>query len=263
MESKQRQVSVIFAACALGVAVLIAGCNGPSLTPAAGASAPQTKRAPLSALGTPVDETKRNHNLLYAGAGNGLFVYTYPHGTFVNEPVSVAVGSLCTDKKGDVYVPEYKAVLEFAHGASQPTREIKGGAAGCAVDPGSGNLALVTSSKIAIYEHASGNPTYYSYHKLAFGAPGYDDNGNLFVEASPETRSAVVLLELPSGGSKLKLVFLQQKINEYLGRTVRRNLPCRRGRRVCVPQHLRHLSCKGQRTPRNGRKFTGARRLVR
>jgi hypothetical protein len=184
----------------LGWAVLglLAGCGG-SQPPIGAAGAMQA-----GAIATHADRgrswmlpgTSSGSDLLYvAGYGGILSVISYPQGQLVGEvdlPVGENSGGICSDANGDIFVPDWYEIVEYAHGGTQPIAMLSddgGEPMSCAVDPTTGNLAVTNDSNpyqgnVAIYADAQGDPTYYSDSNLY--QPefcGYDNQGNLFVNA--------------------------------------------------------------------------------
>ncbi len=112
---------------------------------------------------------------------------------------------LCTDKKGDVWITDASQghITEYQHGGTTPIRTIVesiNSVIDCAVDPVTGNLAILNSSgdkaSIRIYAGRAHRATVY---KLPFFEPtslAYDSTGNLVV-----TGSQGELEELPYRGS--------------------------------------------------------------
>jgi hypothetical protein len=76
----------------------------------------------------------------------------------------------CADANGDVFIVESLSINEYAHGGTQPIATLSdpsGYGFGCAVDPTTGNLAVVNdgsryiSTDVLIYHNASGEPVGY------------------------------------------------------------------------------------------------------
>jgi hypothetical protein len=103
----------------------------------------------------------------------------------------------CVDAAGDVFIVAAASgsytssvIYEYPHGGTEPIAILSDPAPGgaCAIDKTTGNLAVSggagSHAALAIYANAQGNPTmYYSsgYDPLDFC--GYDDQGNLYVDA--------------------------------------------------------------------------------
>jgi hypothetical protein len=196
-------------ALTIGVAAaLLAGCGG-SQTPIGAPGA-----MPLTSAATHADRGKSwikpgassAAALIYATGGcGGTCVFSYPMGELVGSlSLTGAVRGDCSDSAGDVFITNDYQVLEYAHGATSPSQTLSvpgGQASGCAIDPVTGNLAVVVNDgdkNIAIYPDAQGTPALYSSH-LTSVACGYDNAANLFVSGVGPSANAIS--ELPSGGS--------------------------------------------------------------
>lgn len=122
----------------------------------------------------------------------------------------------CVDKTGDVWITDsgyyYGWVVEYAHGDMRPVKRLPtfGSPNGCAIDPKTGDLAVssamgpssATASGITIFKNASATYTEYTSNDCGYmGSPGYDDNGNLYVQGLSGSYQG--LCELPSGGAAL------------------------------------------------------------
>jgi hypothetical protein len=198
-----------YALCNCVVAAMLTGCGGSQPPIGAPGAMPQD-----SAIARHTDRGKSwmlpeasGGDLLYAtGCWGGTCVVSYPGGKLV---ASLNVGGytgagVCTDSSGNVFIGNDTTVVEYAHGRKNPIRALNlpGSAAhGCAVDPKTGDLAVVfngASTNIAIFKNASGNATTYSA-QLNAQYCGYDDEGNLFVDGLDG--QALALAELPQGAS--------------------------------------------------------------
>ena len=151
----------------------------------------------------------KNEDLIYAVGGcGGTCVLSYPKGKLVGELAYDGYAD-CSDASGDVFIPTKAEVVEFAHGGTTPIATYTlayAPASGCAVDPGSGNLAVV-DGYVAVFPAGSKNPTYYDT-MLNAQYCGYDNDGNLFVDGFDGGN--VALSELPEGsGGFEKLSFDQ------------------------------------------------------
>jgi len=84
----------------------------------------------------------------------------------------------------------------------------------CSIDPTTGNLAVGTFyGALDVWKKARGEPTNYGSAACPYiWGPGYDDHGNLFVEANASA-SEIFICELPHGGSSLQIVAADWKIN--------------------------------------------------
>jgi hypothetical protein len=160
--------------------------------------------------------------LVYVSASSTVCVYDYQTGVLVGtlSGFTNAQGQ-CVDKRGNVWITDSghigrnAFVDEYAHGKSQRLRTlpVNGVSVGCSIDPTSGNLAVSTSAAVAmpsellVFQNAEGSPTVFQSSSCgyAFGSPGYDDNGNLYVEDSFLDGEGNVC-ELPQGATSLRAV---------------------------------------------------------
>jgi hypothetical protein len=171
------------------VVALLSGCgglNGPRFVPSEGGAA-------LKATSS---------DLLYVAnkrASDGVSVLTFPQGTLVATIKHIGrVQGICSDTSGNVWMTTFVKgsdplhLYKFRHGGTKPVeaRIIHRSAHGCAVDPTTGNLALISyggssDGEVQIWRGArKGKPAVYF---IGFGpaACAYDDNG-----ASSSTASA-------------------------------------------------------------------------
>lgn len=213
-----------------GLAAVLLGCNASRSYQALPSSAPPLMRAPLdlatdlSAHASWMAEEARNADLLYVSNVNTVTVYTYPKGKHV--------GTLrgfdrpqweCADNKGDVFITQADAVLEYAHGGTKQIEHLSMPgyyAAGCASDPMTGDLAVTwdygrSHGYVGVYHNGSGTPALYTKRHMLFFWCGYDNAGNLFVDGAISPHAAVV--ELPKSGTKLDSVSLHETFSENPG----------------------------------------------
>ena len=159
------------------IAPLLAGCGGSQ--PPIGAPGAMQQTSPVGTHGRP-GKSWMLHNattsdLIYVtGECDGTCVVSYPGGEMVGS-LNVGLGlnsGVCSDCLGNVYVADNSAtssmVVEYAHGGTIPiaTFDLPGNsAAGCSVDPASGNLAVMfegSGANVAIFTHASQEPQLYA-----------------------------------------------------------------------------------------------------
>lgn len=194
-------------------AVLLYGC-GRSLPPAPAALVQRTQ-SPMLRRGAL--HASKGQALLYVSSDYSYEkVYSFPQGKLVQTlDISGEPQALCTDKLGDVYIPQSygEIVTEYAHGGTKPIvfwRLPNATPQGCAVDPASGNIAVAgANEKLAIFNPASATPpVYYSNSAIeSFYYATYDAGGNLFVVVY-SFASGYQLWELSEGNSTLKQVAL-------------------------------------------------------
>ena len=216
---KTTVVNVCHFASAIALAAALAGCGGPQRIEAVGL-APQGHaiaayvRQHSSRM---LPETKRG-DLLYVATGDNVYVLSYPRGKLVGS-LGIPGDDLCSDAKGDVFVPtaDYQ-IDEFDHNGQLIQTIVDGDVPlGCAVDPMTGNLAVTNAASgagyVAIFPNAKGPPEdYYDSEIGAFGLCAYDSGGNLFVDG---TGSGNLLAELPKGGSSFVNFSLGAKFDAY------------------------------------------------
>ena len=200
-----------------GLIVFLTACGGqPMIT-----GSPPALQVGTSAVGS---SNASPQALLYISSVENsrpnILIYTYPTGRFkkkVDRSALTFPHGECADKRGDVYVtnessdPSSTAIIEYGHGGVQPVRTltVNGSATQCAVDPTTGDLAVI-SSRLAIFRAAHGKPTYYRFPTgFEQTACDYDDKGDLFVNGVTKkapARAAVIELPAKSGTlAKLKL----------------------------------------------------------
>ncbi|MBV8067114.1 MAG: hypothetical protein JO113_03975, partial [Candidatus Eremiobacteraeota bacterium] len=136
-----------------------------------------------------------------------------------NEPAG-----LCVDAGGDVWIAQAdgEAVVEYAHGGTRPIKTLNtsGRAFGCSVAP-NGDLAVAnfdvgsSPGSVQVFKHASGTPQQYTCPGRGYYyPPGYDIEGNLYVEALDNLRLADVgVCMLASNGNSMKSVNVNVTIN--------------------------------------------------
>jgi hypothetical protein len=151
--------------------------------------------------------------LLYvAGAvTNTVYVYDYKTHDLVGELTGFDQPSgECVDSKGDIWITSYAstAVTEYAHGGKTPLTTLTAAQTlqtSCSIDPATGNLAVgMFNGVLQVWKNGRGTPKIYTSSECPeFWSPGYDDKGNLFMEAAGNG-TAVWVCELPHGGSSLQ-----------------------------------------------------------
>jgi hypothetical protein len=198
-------------ALSISAAAYIGGCSG----------LPAAPGGPASRMGADAN-TK---DLLYVTNYTMVDVFSYPQGELEGELTgfSSASGS-CTDSKANVYIADYNenTIVEYAHGGTQPIRTLRvpgSGPSSCAVDPGSGDLAVTVAGTVtgvgadlAIYRKAKGRPKIYADPAISgYAYCAYDNAGNLFVDGTPASGYGYdfELAELPRQAKSLEAVNLE------------------------------------------------------
>jgi hypothetical protein len=206
--------------------VSLAACGGsqplmgsPGAMPQSGVNATHAERGGSWML----PEASKAKALLYVSdeSTNAVFVYDYKSGTLVGKlrGVRQPYGE-CVDARGAVWVTELAAemVVRYPHGGISATKHLStdGSTVGCSVDPTTGNLAVSNVSTasgggdIRVFT-SSGYTDYWSDYCYYLEQPGYDNAGNLYVEAYSASY-VVYVCELPHGGSSLAPVSVSQHI---------------------------------------------------
>lgn len=203
------------------------------LTDCAGGSAGLNPATPADHSTSWMRPDAKSHDLLYVTTSMGVFVYSYPGGTFEGQlTVSKPAGD-CTDKKGNIYITSFAdgSVFEYAHGGTEPLRVLPAPVPGtapasCAVDPTSGDLAVTEEGRengvgagVMIYPKAVGAPKIYMGGDLVnYEYCTYDNTGNLFVDGTyPHGYENGLLAELPRGGTSLRTVNLNYTLGWLSG----------------------------------------------
>jgi hypothetical protein len=165
----------------------------------------------LPALGTP-----KGQALLYVSSDySDEKVYSFPEGQLLQTlTISGGPEALCTDKLGDVYIPQGygQIVAEYAHGGTEPIASWgfpNVTPQACAVDPATGDVAVAGGNqKLVIFSPTFGNVTYYSNSAIeSYYYATYSAARDLFVVVYTFA-SGYELWELSKGSSTLKKVAL-------------------------------------------------------
>ncbi len=166
-------------------------------------------------------DAKSIKSLLYvSGAGTGtVYVYDFKTHQLVGELSGFdQPDGECVDGIGDIWITDYMGgtVSEYAHGGSTALKTLRAGTfqTACSIDPTTGNLAVGSFSpgEIYVWKKARGTPKLFSSTACpSLWGPGYDDKGNLFVEAAT-SGSAVFICWLPHRGNSLTVIPFNQTI---------------------------------------------------
>jgi hypothetical protein len=191
---------------ALVTGLALAACSGSGLGPVNGVESSGGVRSERDAL-------------LYVsdpGAGT-VWIYSYPGLKRVAKLAGLyAPEGLCVDSRtGGVWVTNASSetIAEFAHGGKTPIKTLDmskelGGQYldGCAVDAGSGDLAVAVGSTddpgaFFVFKGGRGEPAQYPDPRInSFWSVGYDPNGNVYVDGQG---SPFRFDELMKGSSQL------------------------------------------------------------
>ncbi len=208
-------------AIAFAVAVLIAGCGSQLPSAKATVSADRLQSVPRGSWMMPGTSSE---DLLYAvgfsdSTGNKIYVLSYPAGQLVGQ-LDVEASGLCSDTKGNVYVTNRDAVIEYPHGGTTPvyTYRVPGAStANCAVEPTSGNLAVTFYCPVCGYQtlaiFPNGSSTSTRYDAPDAYVVAYDGARNLFLV----NYDGQGLAELPADSSSFKGITLSGDIGQDHG----------------------------------------------
>jgi hypothetical protein len=214
-------------------ALVLAGCSAGGSQPRFGPSAANAQpKAPISErhrdrrMSWIRPEASRS-DLLYVSSNRspaGVFVFSYPQLQLVGTLTGFhSPQGLCVDARGDVWVtdPGNQEIYEYAHGGTSPIATLSEQyyhPTECSVDPTTGTLAVVNGPtngapiNVAIYGGVHRTPTYYAYYGVSkYYYCGYDNQGNLFVDAINQS-SDFVLVELRARASAFNDVTLNQAL---------------------------------------------------
>jgi hypothetical protein len=197
-------------ALSLSVAVtLLAGCGGsqgtfaPPSAPNAGAPAVPVQRLPRAS-------GEVQYFTSYGSTGAAL-EFDYPKS---KSPIGEITGlsspsGECSKGSKTFWITQSNEVAEYKAGGTAPIETHDTGAGACAVDPATGDLALVTQSGIVIFKPGSNSGKTFSPPFEAYFA-GYDSSGNLYVDGVNAEEAAVA--ELPKGKDTFELLTLNNTI---------------------------------------------------
>lgn len=150
-------------------------------------------------------------DLLFVATGGDVYVLSYPSGKAVAHLGVQYANSLCSDKKGNVFVVQgaLQDVAEYSHrGKLITTLTPPDVPTSCGVDPTTGNLAVPTVDYSCVYIYPGAREPAQYVCDDAFDVVGlcaYDGNGNLFLTGfggGPHGSRVPNLAELPKGGAK-------------------------------------------------------------
>lgn len=220
-------------AVGLCAAFLLAGCGGSQTGPPPAATLNSAARAASSAG----DLLYIAHDVREHGVYRGVVtVLTFPSGTaFATIPLDGFADGACSDASGNVWIVvgqqnhKYEA-YEFAHGASKPIAKIAithahGIAGECAIDPETGDLAVVVGAVNCGSCHAGvdiwrgarkGKPETIAIPFTPVGCT-YDDSGNLFVDGYVGSTVFFAFGELARGSESFRAVRLDKMPGGYPG----------------------------------------------
>ena len=190
----------------IGAAILVVGCGGQTIL----------QRAVTQ---TQARQASTGYFTYVSGGCDGVCVLAYPTGDLIASiRLKGTKEGACSDSAGNVFITNDTQVVEYAHGGTTPiaTLALPGAAAtGCAVDPTTGDLAVVFNASgtgVGVFPHASGPPTIYGAGLLPVYV-GYDDNGNLFASGYGVS-NAPGISELAKGSSGFSVLSVKGTLGE-------------------------------------------------
>ncbi|MBV9719756.1 MAG: hypothetical protein JOZ77_10575 [Candidatus Eremiobacteraeota bacterium] len=182
------------------LAALLGGCGGLQGSPAGSLPSSAVAENPASR------STGAMGDLLYVAHASSIYdkhtfvsILSLPQGKVVAQISLGALSGMCSDTGGNVWLIVYRSNFQayyaekYAHGGTQPIAQIrmpKYYKSGCAVDPSSGDLAIMNPAGGSQEGHGSidvwagarpGKPAVYDVPFTPENA-AYDDAGNLFFD---------------------------------------------------------------------------------
>jgi hypothetical protein len=204
----------------LVLALVASGCQSAAPLPA-------SETANAQSIHTTSVPAHQQPLLYVSGVDGTLSMFSYPKRKLVGT-ISSNYGAqgLCTDSQGNVYVatPEGYEIVVYPHGGLFPIDVISEEQyevlpVGCAVDPKSGNLAVVNAEgSVEIYKDITGPPQGYDLGLAEAFYDAYDANGDLFV--SGQSAGKFALAELPAGSLSSKLISVNSPVTVGSGITL-------------------------------------------
>jgi hypothetical protein len=176
---------------------------------------PQNRRAPPGRSW--MRPGTSGEDLVYVSDADGeVTVYDYTTMDLVGVLANfVTPTGECVDKTGNVYIADAgkKVIHEYAHGGTKSLKTLNDSPYvpnACSVDPTTGDLAVANSSgtgsasNIAVYTHASGQPTLYTDSSVSdFQACAYNSTGTLFATGTQGSTTVAYFAWLSKQLSKL------------------------------------------------------------
>ena len=243
-----KSAAYVLATCA---AVALVGCSNGSGSSGSISSGPSTAQLATHLLGRPSllqasvmqgltphpdhrkswlsPDVKRAPRLLFVSdAQTGdVYILTMPALALKGRLTGFSQpGGMCSNKLGEIWLANVQAgqmVLLSRIGRKIRSLYPPKDPITCAIDPTTGNLAVVeysyitNVSDVVIYANASGTPTTYTNPNISlYNFVGYDPNGDLFVDGYPFT-SGFVLGELPKNGNALRIISISGGTINYPG----------------------------------------------
>jgi hypothetical protein len=191
---------------------MLAGCSGSQPLTSAPGAVREGRAIANDVSHSPTMGGAYAGNLLYVSTEDAVVILTLPDGNVVGTLPADTSGGLCSDTNGNVFTVNdgSQQVVEYPHGSTTAIKTLSdygNDPNGCAVDPATGNLAVVgggyrLEDNVAIYPNADGPPTVYKANGGGyFLYCTYDSQGNLFTGVGDVENESI--WELPKGGNSL------------------------------------------------------------
>jgi hypothetical protein len=204
----------------ISAAAILAACGGSQPPIGAPGAMPQS-RAITTHAGRGgswmLPRIDRAQSLIYVLADTKVYMVSYSHGT-IEGTFSNPGGwwGMCSDNSGDVFITANGSVLEYKHGGATPIASLEDennvGEA-CSVDSTTGNLAVTNEGDVAIYQRATGNPTFLTDPSITnYFSCAYDGTGNLIIDGDSDSKPDH-LATLPAGSTIFQDLALPQLLN--------------------------------------------------
>lgn len=213
------------ALCASVAAASLAACGGSQPPIDAPGAMPQSR-----AIGTHASRSgswmlpeAKNKDLLYVATGGDVYVLAYPSGKVVGR-LGVDAWSLCSDKRGNVFLVQDNTIAEYSHRGkllqTLPTYDVP---SSCSIDPTTGNLAVPTYDYSCVYIYpgarSTGKQSICNDEFILVGLCAYDSYGNLFLDgavaAGPHHSYVPGLAELRKGSATFQNYLLHGRRFRY------------------------------------------------
>jgi hypothetical protein len=207
------------AVVALCLGAIVAGCSSPQRGSMVPLGAAHQARVYAPHGHSWMGPSASGQDLLYVtNGGENVWVYTYPKGELVGTLTGfISPLGECVDSAGDVFIVTLadktgtsSIIYEYAHGGTQPIAVLEdpNWARGCAINPMTGDLA-VAGDGVAIFDHASGDPTLYNSSVFRFYYCGYDAGGKLYLSGDDgQYLNRAYLVRLLSGSGQFEEITL-------------------------------------------------------
>jgi hypothetical protein len=216
-----------FGRWALGICVaaaMLAGCGG-SQPPIAGPDAMSARSG--STHRQPRQTSGSSQDLLYIQTTQSIVIVSISTWQIVGTISGYnGDGGVCSDPyTGNVFVPQAKTVVEYAHGGTTPIATLAAPKGytylrGCSVDPTTQNLAMTSAfgpyegspPAVIVFPGEQDYPTIYHKKKLStLGDTAYDAVGNLYVDVY-DNHGRFFIGEIRAGQSQFNLIRLKSDL---------------------------------------------------